>query len=1010
LYDNGNGDGKSLQKYLGPGLYDSVIVRDEKNGCFNAFASISDATVYKDGIPDEDRCLHEVIFGRNPQRIKFDIDAPKSMMDELSEDDIPDIYLEAHDKKHNAMINYLADKILTIFISSYGEQLPYIPTRQNNIVITEAHGKTKFSFHIIVTKFSVPNNDEAKWFTEKVTLAIPQDITNMIDMQVNKGTQNFRMLGCTKTTGYRPKRISLINDSAFDDCFIQQPTDVVLKSKHKNIFNTPVTSGQKLAPEVIDKIKYVMDAQFPAFKFRDVKDEMIRFDRTYASHCDICDRYHDNDNTLLAFVKGGTLYRKCRHNKDDIRAVATVEESKVNRIDVLTSIVDRELNEDAFDSMARYEDFSTIYDAPYVDTIPDASTVCLRAPMKLGKTKALKEYTDALDPDLSICILSFRIAFSKHVASTFKDFVLYKGISGDIKPKQHKRVIVQVESFHRIRGVYDIIVLDESESIFAQFGSGNVKNKAIAVANFQRNIKDAKRVICMDAFMGDRTIELIRRMRKGLISIVINKHKNACDYVYKLGYSETFMIRDILDAIDRGENIVIVSNSKMKLKCTHELIRREHPTIPMEIYTADTDAAKRNAHMERVNECWVNYRVILYSPTITAGVSFEQKHFDQIYAIFTNKSCDALTCMQMLGRIRNVGKQTISICFNTSLVRCPTTIEGIEYDIIRGRTEGLSSIDHFTLTINDDYQYVPVKNTPYYLWVYNELTRNRSRRSFERCMCQYIAQTGAHMEVFDGEIIPEVEALIKISRDAVIADRAHAVAVADDIDICDMQMLHDKVDEGIDLSTDEHLQLHKYKLAQFYGIPPRGIDTEFVLKYDKDDAKRVYSNLRDILQCATMIESVDILRDIEQKRYHRIKDNEVMEIGYVFTSVDHLHACRVLDLAGFEHLLDDKHVRNTIMFDNLQRNTQKLNDICRHFRRPNPIPRDVNISIEDAMFKAQFKTINAILNYMYGCVMARAGDEYKIKQKHNFFVATCDDDLELRDPNSTMPLVKHNFK
>ena len=33
--------------------------------------------------------------------------------------------------------------------------------------------------------------------------------------------------------------------------------------------------------------------------------------------------------------------------------------------------------------------------------------------------------------------------------------------------------------------------------------------------------------------------------------------------------------------------------------------------------------------------------VLIYSPTITAGVSIETEHYDEIFCLFTDKSCNA---------------------------------------------------------------------------------------------------------------------------------------------------------------------------------------------------------------------------------------------------------------------------------------------------------------------------------------------------------------------------------
>ena len=89
--------------------------------------------------------------------------------------------------------------------------------------------------------------------------------------------------------------------------------------------------------------------------------------------------------------------------------------------------------------------------------------------------------------------------------------------------------MVQVESFHRIRSSYDTVILDESESIYAQFSSSNIKRLNNIISNFQYVISRAKRVICMDAYLGHRTVEVTNYLRgkdKIDIKFTINTFKN----------------------------------------------------------------------------------------------------------------------------------------------------------------------------------------------------------------------------------------------------------------------------------------------------------------------------------------------------------------------------------------------------------------------------------------------------------------------------------------------------
>ena len=53
-------------------------------------------------------------------------------------------------------------------------------------------------------------------------------------------------------------------------------------------------------------------------------------------------------------------------------------------------------------------------------------------------------------------------------------------------------------------------------------------------------------------------------------------------------------------------------------------------------------------------ELWETYDVVMYSPTITAGISFDIPNvFQNVFGYFTSSTANAYTCSQMLFRVRH---------------------------------------------------------------------------------------------------------------------------------------------------------------------------------------------------------------------------------------------------------------------------------------------------------------------------------------------------------------------
>ena len=65
----------------------------------------------------------------------------------------------------------------------------------------------------------------------------------------------------------------------------------------------------------------------------------------------------------------------------------------------------------------------------------------------------------------------------------------------------------QLESLWRLTRAYDIVILDDSESILAQFSSETVMRFQAVMSSFKRIIQTSQKTLCMDAFLNDRTIQ-----------------------------------------------------------------------------------------------------------------------------------------------------------------------------------------------------------------------------------------------------------------------------------------------------------------------------------------------------------------------------------------------------------------------------------------------------------------------------------------------------------------------
>ena len=81
------------------------------------------------------------------------------------------------------------------------------------------------------------------------------------------------------------------------------------------------------------------------------------------------------------------------------------------------------------------------------------------------------------------------------------------------------------------------------------------------------------------------------------------------------------------------------------------------------LYLGNTSDKKKEELKDVIN-IWDKLKVLIYSPTIEAGVSFDKKHFSKLYGIATDGANTQRGFIQMLSRVRKFESRNISIFCN----------------------------------------------------------------------------------------------------------------------------------------------------------------------------------------------------------------------------------------------------------------------------------------------------------------------------------------------------------
>lgn len=978
-----------LKKYTSEQLVKKFVVKTQDR--YEIYKSIPDYVNYQmaQGEPLHN---HEVIFWDRKQKIKFDIDVNDNVLS-----------LTLYDK----IISALIECIKITFTNTWYRYL-----KNDDIILCESFDRSvnipkKLSTHIIINKYYVNNSYQAKEFCRLVCERLDHQY---VDMGVYKRIQNFRIALNSKHT--EPTRIKqIISKHNLLDTIITYTNNCtqlqdIISYDHKP---THTVTNDVTTTQMEDIAKKILDI-YPDHTVRSVVRNQILFDRVRSSHCNICDKQHDSDNTLICYVLSGNVYEICRswikrnpnvkvktrllinNNKRENNPITKVIKDTYATIKEQSQLTRPKLLFNSLPSanIMRYNEDKL---RPYTDH----RTLVVHAPMKLGKTKELKSYLDKRCGQshcpLIIRFISFRKTFTGDIKNKYPGFVSYCDESGSLK---QDKLIIQVESLWRLQinngdEVPDITILDECESIFDQFNSGLTTNFSASFCVFQYLMKYSKQVILMDANITDRTYNTIQQMR-GLDNIMYhrNEYMNAKEDKYYITGDKTTWLGLLCNSIESGEKITIPISSLTEANVIRDYVTKKYPTKKISIYTSHTAASEKKKHFSDVNTYWNNLDVLIYTPTVSAGVSFEMINYTMIFGYFISKSCNAETCIQMIGRIRDVSSHifVIYVSENTDTL-LPDTVSDLTDQLYNNRMILLNNSVNIIPEYDIKGQLTYHTNDYFNLWLENKSVNNRSKNNFTKCLVTLIYWTGATIQIINKKNINEITPthtdweLIKNEhdncRDLIDAHESEMIAKANTIDYEQTVIIEEKISLQQDVTEDEQYELAKYKLIRDYKWTGE-VTTDFVVKYKDKITRHNFKNLQAITKNATLqsfgklYTHTDNLLEIQNKEKQFYKnimslDNKYHynDLTYKYTFHKHKYVLALLKMCGYMSLLDTTELSPIIITDNLNNNLGNLKKLLGKLVSI----FEINISVDklddkDKLFISVVGIINKILKIQYG--------------------------------------------
>ncbi|PKK59028.1 hypothetical protein RhiirC2_795414 [Rhizophagus irregularis] len=244
-------------------------------------------------------------------------------------------------------------------------------------------------------------------------------------------------------------------------------------------------------------------------------ENFIYFNRKAPLECPLCKRIHDKDQRDehgKVFECDPSIAEKIQQKNKNISSAP----SKIKGPGFPKAFL-------KFSSWVKYNEpllATEIYEERYVRPLLDEGDIYVGSSWEAGKTYVLEHLT--ISDDVNLLVLSTRHSYSNAVITRL-NLKSYCDIDGNINLPDHKRVVCQIESLHRITNnckcnkkckcspsQYDLW-LDEIVSIIAQ-AQGHLAGQSIE--KLYKLIQEARRIIVMDNDLTDLNIEWIKALRK----------------------------------------------------------------------------------------------------------------------------------------------------------------------------------------------------------------------------------------------------------------------------------------------------------------------------------------------------------------------------------------------------------------------------------------------------------------------------------------------------------------
>ena len=431
------------------------------------------------------------------------------------------------------------------------------------------------------------------------------------------------------------------------------------------------------------------------------------------------------------------------------------------------------------------------------------------SPYGTGKTKFIHDIIKKYQPK-KVLYVSYRRALCDYISSDFKNenFENYKN-----KHFDSNRIVIQLDSINKLQNdYYDLVICDEIESILMHLSSPMLRNKQylndrIVYNRLYELCKNSGKVIFMDGDIHNRAITFAKSIASNNI-ILHNSYVSDTIINYEINHNKNETIEQIKKMFTDNKKIIVCCMSSADVNyISNELKKIDNKKIILS-YTSETDDNIKTYDMQNINTSWGSADIVLYSPTIEAGLSYDNKNivFDERFLIYSQMSCSVRSSFQMLSRVRKFKSDIIHVCMENATKNINDTMLTLDeitekYKKIMNKSE----IDTFEQII-----------------CYNEYETNLSTHNFENEFKNECIKRGANINIIQ---------FAKAKKRVITGAKEQKINLIANTEIKDTEKCIKNIENG-KASVNDKLVAEKYFYIKHFNVSDANI-SEFLKKFAK---------------------------------------------------------------------------------------------------------------------------------------------------------------------------------